>query len=346
MTPRRLIIAFAAVHATAAVALIVLSFIGAMSPGLSVLLLVAVGAVGAGLVAALYARVADGKALRIDAKVKRQEQVVQHIKDEVASLGSAVDDLGERIRLDSRTSSLLLNTTLGESRLESARQTELLRELRDGLGSPGRSVQTDPYPQIEAFIDLRHLFRPHAPLPALRETALPPDLMRAVVCEVATVRPRLIVECGSGASTVWLGYAARKYGGGRVVTLEHDERFADETYDLLRMHGLLDTVEVRHVPLASWAIGGESWSWYAPSGLERLRGIDLVLVDGPLPDARYPALPLLLPHCAEEVSIVLGDTDRSQMRRMAHRWLAEHKELNSSVLPVERGAFLFRRVPR
>jgi hypothetical protein len=131
-----------------------------------------------------------------------------------------------------------------------------------------------------------------------------------------------------------------------VVTLEHDERFADETYDLLRMHGLLDTVEVRHVPLVSWAVAGESWSWYAASGLERLHEIDLVLVDGPLPDARYPALPLLLPHCAKEVSIVLSDTDHSQMRRMAHRWLAEHKELNSSVLPVERGAFLFRRTPK
>lgn len=337
VTPRRLITILSAMLTGVAGSLLALSLCGRMQYGLAVLLVLSAAAVGAAIVAALYARVADGKALRIDARVKRQHRLAEDLLAEFGDLTSETVELKGAVGL--------VQATLGEIRLEVARQAALSGILRDELEASGRSVRTDSYPQLEAFTDLRQLFQPLAPLPALGEASPPPDLMRAIVGQIAAHEPKVIVECGSGASTVWLGYAAKKYGAARVVSLEHDEHLARETRAQLQVHDLLDVVEVRHAPLESWALAGESWAWYSPAALSDLADIGLVLVDGPLPETHYPAAKLLLPRCADEASFILCDTDQNRVRQAAHRWLAEFRELSGHALPVERGAFLFRRIP-
>jgi hypothetical protein len=145
-------------------------------------------------------------------------------------------------------------------------------------------------------------------------------------------RPPLIVECGSGSSSVWLGYLAERLGTGRVVSLEHDERFLHATRALVAAHGLRDRVEIRHAPLEPWAGGdGEPYPWYQRSAIDDLAGIGLLLVDGPPGavgrQARYPAGPLLIPRCAGDAVIVLDDTDRAGERAVSDRWQEEWPDL-------------------
>jgi predicted O-methyltransferase YrrM len=202
------------------------------------------------------------------------------------------------------------------------------------------------YRQLEAMVDLRALIRPRAPLPPLRGWALSPDALRLIVHEILVRHPQLIVECGSGSSSVWLGYTVQQFGGGRVVALEHDERYAQVSADLLQAHGLEDVVEIRHAPLAPWDGGTGPQPWYDLRAIEDLDKIGLVLVDGPpsvvAEGARYPALPLLLPKCADQALIVLDDVVRAQENAVSDRWLAEHPELRRTIHDdFEKGLHVF-----
>lgn len=44
--------------------------------------------------------------------------------------------------------------------------------------------------------------------------------MHEVIRHVLSGKPKVIVECGSGASTMWIGRALRHLGGGRLISLE------------------------------------------------------------------------------------------------------------------------------
>lgn len=207
------------------------------------------------------------------------------------------------------------------------------------------------YRQLEALVDLRGLIRPRAPLPPLRGWALSPDALRLITQEILIRHPQLIVECGSGSSSVWFGYAVQQLGTGRVVALEHDERYAEISRDLLKAHGLEDVVEIRHAPLTPWDGGTGPQPWYDRSAIDDLEKIGLLLVDGPPgtlgEGARYPALPLLLSKCADNGLIVLDDVVRAQENAVSDRWLAEHPELRRTVYEdFEKGLHVFERISR
>ncbi|MFC4533917.1 class I SAM-dependent methyltransferase [Sphaerisporangium dianthi] len=272
---------------------------------------------------------------RLSAAVSRVETAVRQSADDLSDLhkhherltGAAVHaarDLGERL-------------------------DELGGTLRHGQADLARAARRD-YAQLEALIDVRALLEPRAPLPRLRGWAASPDVLRLLIERVAADHPKIIVECGSGASSVWLGYAVQRFGGGRIVALEHDERFAEASRDLVAAHGLQDVVEVRHAPLTPWTAGGETFPWYDTRAVDDLNGVGLVFVDGPpgavAPLARYPALPVLLPRCAEGAWFVMDDTDRPGEREAADRWLTEHPELTGFAYPAEKGAMILRRTPR
>jgi Methyltransferase domain len=270
-------------------------------------------------------------------------------------------------RIDRLTNGLMNGLTDGLdglARADEARATQMtklstsIERLDAGLDHARERLSKDVftgYRQLEAMVDLRALIGARAPLPALRGWALSPDALRLVMGEVFARQPQLIVECGSGSSSVWLGYAVQRLGAGRVVALEHDERFLSLTRDLLRAHGLDDVVEVRHAPLAPLDDHGTGASagaqpWYDVRGVADLDKIGLLLVDGPpgTIDAavRYPALPVLLPKCADDVLIILDDTVRAGESAVSDRWLAEHPELRRTVHDLEKGLHAFERAPR
>ena len=202
--------------------------------------------------------------------------------------------------------------------------------------------------QLEALQNLNAVLPTSDVLPATRGWAASPDLLLALVDLVITDRPSLIVECGSGASTLWLALALRRFGiDGRIIALDHDPVFCGRTRAFLARHDVLDPAEVRYAPLESFSLDGETYSWYARTAWEDLAGIDLLFVDGPPAatghQARYPALPLLNKSLSPIATIVLDDLIVPDMREVLPRWLDADPGFSSEILPLEKQAAVLRR---
>jgi predicted O-methyltransferase YrrM len=118
--------------------------------------------------------------------------------------------------------------------------------------------------------------------------------MYEVVRHVLLERPKVVVECGSGASTVWIGSALRRVGEGRVIALENSADWVAIVTGLLQ-HQRLSNVEIRHAPMEPIQVAGHGQPWYSASAIADVEEIDLLLVDGPPRCtnklARYPAVP-------------------------------------------------------
>lgn len=165
----------------------------------------------------------------------------------------------------------------------------------------------------------------------------------------------LIVEAGSGFSTLRLAAAAARNGRKwRIVSLEHDARYAAETRAMLESAVDVDvdatTADVRTAPLTRTRIDGELYDWYAPSAWEDLHDIKLLFVDGPPASirvhSRYPALRLLKGALADSAIVVLDDVVREDEQSVLEHWESEMDEGESLVRErlVDRTVFLrFRR---
>ncbi|WP_170298447.1 class I SAM-dependent methyltransferase [Agromyces allii] len=203
--------------------------------------------------------------------------------------------------------------------------------------------------QVMAWTELREVLGVTQPMPPLRGWAASPDILRIVVNRLLRDRPALVVECGSGTSSVWLGLAVRKVGG-RLVSLEHDAEFAARSRELVASYGLDDTVEVRHAPLVEYrrTPQSEPQPWYDLRMTDDLREVGLLFVDGPpaatAPDARYPALPAFLDAGSQDLVVILDDADRPDERSTVERWLEEFDGFSARRPPAEKGAVVLERV--
>lgn len=187
---------------------------------------------------------------------------------------------------------------------------------------------------INAMNRLQQRFSPPASLPMMSGWALDAVSLERLIEAVLEHRPRTIVECGSGVSTVWLAYAAREFGG-KVVALEHKEKFAEQTRDDLRRHGLLDVADVRLAPLEDIEFDGQVFPWYCKEAWRDLSGIDMLLVDGPPkatgPRARYPALPALGSSLSNGCVVVFDDINRKDEKEILDSWLEAYPKLGKPV---------------
>jgi predicted O-methyltransferase YrrM len=150
-----------------------------------------------------------------------------------------------------------------------------------------------------------------------------PAAILAVVSDVIIHGRRTIVECGSGNSTIYVARALRQNAaGGRIIALEHDERWAGLTRRLLEMDGLTDHATVIHAPLVD--------GWYDRSAIPRIEEIDLLVVDGPpayeddRTESRAPALDFFAADMARDSTVILDDAHRQGERQVLERWMATH----------------------
>ena len=240
--------------------------------------------------------------------------------------------------------SLDLAGRIGNLATQGTRTFETVRRVE----ADTRKELKQTFRQLEALQNLNAVLPTSDVLPATRGWAASPDLLLTLVDLVITERPSLIVECGSGASTLWLALALRRFGiDGRIIALDHDPVFSGKTRDFLARHDVLDLAEVRDAPLESFSLDGETYSWYARTAWEDLAEIDLLFVDGPPAatghQARYPALPLLNKSLSPIVTIVLDDLIVPDMREMLPRWLDADPGFSSEILPLEKEAAVLRR---
>jgi predicted O-methyltransferase YrrM len=209
-----------------------------------------------------------------------------------------------------------------------------------------RSEADSAYQQVEALFSVLAMLDLRAPLPPMRGFAISPDFARTLVSVIASRKPRLLLEAGSGVSTLIAAYAIERFGFDcRIVSLDHDERYAESTRASLEKHGLAHAATVVHASLLPVAIAGEEWSWYDLRALQGIDKIDLVVVDGPpagdgSPMARYPALPLLAPLLNDHAIVLVDDGARAGEEAVVHRWKQEFPGLHVDAIENEKGTFL------
>lgn len=224
-----------------------------------------------------------------------------------------------------------------------------LREGQEAVVPALEEIQRGHYRQTEALVSVYSMIRPRAPLPALREWAVSPDFAMVLVNEIRARRPGLVVELGSGASTVVTGYALESLGVGRLISLDHDPVYAQRTRELLVAHGLDSVAVVRLAPLVPVDVDGEAYTWYAPHGYAGLGPIDLLVVDGPPArlgrQARYPAFPVLTSLLSPDVVILMDDAIREDEATIVKRWQALDSRLKSKYVHTEKGTYMLRRAP-
>jgi predicted O-methyltransferase YrrM len=239
---------------------------------------------------------------------------------------------------------LELASRIGQLATESQRTFDTLRQVRSGVDKELKQT----FRQLEALQNLNAVLPVSDLMPATRGWAASPDLLAVLVEEVITQRPALVVECGSGASTLWLALTMRQFKiDGKIVALDHDPVFGGKTRDLLARHDVAGIAEVRDAPLESYTLDGQDYSWYSRQAWQDLTGIGLLFVDGPPAatghQARYPALPLLSESLSPSATIVLDDLVVPDMQDTLRLWLDAYPAFTSELLPLEKQAAVLRR---
>lgn len=219
----------------------------------------------------------------------------------------------------------------------------LLYDLRDQT----RNDQTGLFRQLEALqglyieLDLKHS------LPPTRGWAASPDFLLEVARHARGLKHATVLECSSGISTVVLARCMQLNGTGRVYSLEHDARFAEQTRAQLRRHGLQDWATVIDAPLMPYDLDGQSWPWYDLAQLPALLTVDLLVIDGPPQatrlQARYPAGPLLFPRLNPGAAVYLDDAARPDEQAILRRWRQDFPALTYSSQGCEKGCALMRK---
>jgi hypothetical protein len=159
--------------------------------------------------------------------------------------------------------------------------------------------------------------------------ALSAEASERVVREIMDRRPALIVECGSGTSTLLMATCLKEFEiDGRIISIDHDSTYAEATRNLLDQRGVADRATVVTAPLASRTIDGKSVQWYDFDPEDHLdTKIDFLLVDGP-PNSlgsmiRFPAVPVLQDYLSADSLILLDDGRRQDERKVAESWMSD-----------------------
>lgn len=189
------------------------------------------------------------------------------------------------------------------------------------------------YRQTEAMQQLLTLLKLNAPMPPTRSWAASPDLLLTIADLVRSHKPKLVVELGSGVSTLIVA----KSGAKRVISIDNSVEFAGKTRALLEAHGVRG-VEVRVAPLMPHASGTD---WYETTNLADLKKIDLLIVDGPPgsknPNARKPAHMELINKLSPRAIIVIDDVNRDGERELAQSFAKALPNHVLTIYPHEKG---------
>jgi hypothetical protein len=169
---------------------------------------------------------------------------------------------------------------------------------------------------------------------------------------VEQVQPRLVIEFGSGASTLCLAWALRRGRDqsvrARVVALEQDPEHAGFTRLLVERAGLTDHAVVLDAPIIPQLIGGVQTNCYSiPPALAEIATdakASLIVIDGPAGEAgiRYGTLPLAVPFASADAIFVLDDALRHGELGILRRWQGLTSIRVDGVVPIEHGMALGR----
>ncbi|MFC3713275.1 class I SAM-dependent methyltransferase [Sphingoaurantiacus capsulatus] len=167
------------------------------------------------------------------------------------------------------------------------------------------------------------------------------DFLLLLARQVLAQKPGLVVEFGSGVSSVVIGRCLQLNGHGRLVSFDHDAGFAELTRRRLARAGVPG--EVHAAPLKP-GVDGYGGSWYGHGELPD--GIDLLVIDGPpawreeQAESRGSAAPAAFGKLAPGGIVLLDDAARPGEQRVAQRWRAEHPEIAFEDAVTQKGVLI------
>ena len=155
-------------------------------------------------------------------------------------------------------------------------------------------------------------------------------------------KPRLVVECGAGISTLVLARYAALASSERdpccIVSLEQDFETAQSIRLRLSSVSLNRFVQVVHSPLDS---NGNYSLRNFEEALARLprRSIDFLMIDGPagVTGCRLATLPMLLGHCRDGARWFLDDAFRDGEMRILNQWSSLAGIEVEGIYPIGKG---------
>ncbi|HET9704626.1 MAG TPA: class I SAM-dependent methyltransferase [Vicinamibacterales bacterium] len=176
--------------------------------------------------------------------------------------------------------------------------------------------------------------------------ALSSDAIVQILCDLQERPNPVLVEFGSGQSTVIFAAWFRARGCGRFVSFEHDPAHAEAIGRQLEAAKLVAQVELNVIPLADRAaVDGlaASKSYALP---DTFPGVDVALVDGPSyffgESTRYHPLTWSIERLNPGGAAYLDDTIRPQEKRILEV-LARRRDLKVQDLGTANG---FARISR
>jgi hypothetical protein len=146
---------------------------------------------------------------------------------------------------------------------------------------------------------------------------------------VAQLRPRAILEFGSGVSTVVLAArVASIYGGDRlrIFSIDESDTYLHETWQMLNAAGLAESAGLAHRRVRDQVVFGRRTQCYDldPDFLTAFLQTtpDFLLIDGPSGggNRRYGTLPLVLGHVGRPCTFFLDDALRGDEIAVASAW--------------------------
>lgn len=263
-----------------------------------------------------------------------QRNSIRELRSSINRLQERLDDVAAQQHADNERLVTVLSDMEGARRMDDAiRANEHIAALKqqEAFQNEVKELLRDRLDVAEAtaLFNLFQLLPIAGPLTLPTNFTASPRTMLSLITEVLSrSTPPAVVECGSGASTVWLAAACQRVGGGSVVALEHHPSYAHETTEMVRLCGLSEFAEVRYAPLQPHTIEGEHFEWYDSATYLDLDRVDLLFVDGPPgktgPLARYPALPQLAHALTPGALVVVDDIERPQETEVVRRWSRTH----------------------
>ncbi len=180
--------------------------------------------------------------------------------------------------------------------------------------------------QKQALLDRVGL--PHDALPHLGSWKADTYLLHRIVDQIETLRPQIVVELGSGATSLVIAKALASNGGGRLHSYDQHEPFVEQMRGWLAEHDL--AARFHHAPLT---LRDPAWPgvWYDLDEVPAT--IDLLVIDGP-PWAVHPYARGIAERLFDRLSIggmvLLDDAARPGERIVARRWRRKWKDIDFS----------------
>lgn len=197
-----------------------------------------------------------------------------------------------------------------------------------------------------SYHDIENSLALEQALPVTKDWSAAADFLDVISGHCIKNKPKTIVECSSGTSSLVLSRCCQLNQHGHVYSLENGRQFVDQTRRQLDDFSLSGFCDVIHAPLKDIQLEDGSFQWYELSDFPVME-IDVLVIDGPpgflQKHSRYPALPLLYGRLADTCLVFLDDAARDDEQELVSRWLKRYPEFQAEYVDNERGCFILKR---